>query len=57
MINQRPASISKTDIQAAAGQARTVQFLSKQMRTTHRDDRLKGLAAAQIAESSPKNYY
>ena len=29
----------------------TSAFLSKQMRTTHRDDRIRGLAAAQITES------
>jgi hypothetical protein len=40
------------DTIAARGHVTANQFVSKQMKTTHRDDRLKGLAAANIAESS-----
>jgi hypothetical protein len=40
-----------TDLKTETGMHQTSAFLSKQMRTTHRDDRIKGLAAAQISES------
>ena len=57
LLNRRPEGVRKTDIVAARGQFAANQFISKQMKTTHRDDRIKGLASASIAESgsSPQN--
>jgi hypothetical protein len=50
-LNQRTEKVRSTDIVAAKGKCVENQFVSKQMKTTHRDDRFKALAAAQIAES------